>query len=362
MKKIGIFTYMQTNYGAVLQAFALQHFLQIQGYDAEIVDFTTKEHLVDHKVFKKYPTKWWKSFLLNGLSLVWYLPLRRREKRNLQFKKDYYHFTRRYSDQEELLKDPPQKDVYISGSDQVFNLNSPYYQVYYLNFDKKGAKKIAYAPSFGISAFSEKMEATIRPLLNDFDALSCRETQGAEFISRIVGQVVPTVVDPVLLLSREEWSSVAKHNNDEYILVYDLNGGDNLICIANSIKQQMGMPVYCITGNYLKRYKVDRVILDAGPAEFVGFFENASYVVTDSFHGTSFSIIFGKPFLTYIAVKETSGRITSLLERVGLSNRIINNISEFEEKKIVMRDGTIVNLDELTRESKQFIVGAIEEK
>jgi len=324
MKRIGIFTYMQTNYGAILQAYALQHYLRSLGNDVEIIDFTTELHLIDHKVFKRYPTSKIKNFIINCLTLLWFFPLRRREKRNMAFKKKNYNFSARFSTKEDILSNPPQEDVYVTGSDQVFNLNSPYYEVYYLNFPKGKSKKIAYAPSFGISNFSNELKDKILPYLQDFDALSCRETSGAAYMSMITGRNIPTVVDPVLLLSADEWTEVATvGTKQKYILVYDLNGGYELISVAKRVKKELNLPIYCITGNYMNRYEADKTILDAGPSEFLGYFKNASFVVTDSFHGTSFALIFSVPFLTYIAVKETSGRISSLLEKTGLQERMI---------------------------------------
>lgn len=336
MKKIGIFTYFQTNYGAVLQAFALQHYLQNQPeVDAEIVDFTTPYHLNAYKIFRKYdghnPIKALAYYFVTGLR---YFQMKRRLDRTWDFKKKYFKFSRRYSTVEDVLQNHPIEDIYITGSDQVFNPNDGYASVYFLGFNKGQGKKVAYAPSFGVSEFNDEITGKIINYINDFDYLSCREKVGADYLSSITGRNVLQVVDPVLLHDAKEWSSVAakpKYKKD-YIFVYDLNGGDLLLSIAKSIQKHMGLAVVCLTANKTHFYKVNKQIYDAGPAEFIGWIQNAKYVVTDSFHGTVFSLIFGRQFYSYIANERTSSRIINLLTMAGLKKRIItkNQVEGFD--------------------------------
>lgn len=361
--KIGIFTFFQTNYGAVLQAFALQYYLQ-QEHDAdvEIIDFTTPNHLLDHKVIKKQKTRnLIKIIAYYFFSLIHYRQIKKRISRTWEFKKLYFKFTRRYSTIEDVLNNFPQKDIYITGSDQVFNPNARYVPVYYLNFKKGNSKKIAYAPSFGISEFTDEITNKIAAYVNDFDFLSCRESVGAEYLSKLTGKSIPVVVDPVLLIDEDQWAKVAVEPNykKEYIFIYDLNGADALIKIAKDIQKNTGLPIVCLTGNRMKIYSVNKQIYDAGPAEFVGWIKCAKYIVTDSFHGTMFSLIFKKQFFTYIALEKTSSRIRNILREVNLSNRIITkqSLAEFDFKSY--NNIQDILLDEIVRNSKLYIKEAL---
>lgn len=357
--KIGIFTFFQTNYGAVLQAYALQKYLQEQpNTEVEIVDFTTARHLEDHKVVKKLSIKHpIYSTAYYFFTLIHYRQLKRRIIRTREFKNKYFNFTRRYSSMKDALDNHPIEDIYITGSDQVFNPNANYVPFYYLDFDKGKGKKVAYAPSFGISAFNDEICAKIQDYVKDFDNLSCRESAGAEFLSSIAGHDVPVVVDPVLLHSADEWSKIAvcpKFKGD-YIFVYDLNGAENLIKIAKKVQKEINLPIVCLTSNRLKIYPVDKQIYDAGPAEFVGWIKNASFVVTDSFHGTVFSLIFSRQFFSFIALEKTSSRLKNILEKVGLKNRIItiDELNSFDPTSYCNYNG--IDLERLSVSSKQFI-------
>lgn len=364
--KIGIFTFFQTNYGAVLQAYALQHYLEQQdGVEVEIVDFTTPEHLKAHKVFQKpegrNPLKWLKYY---WRSLTLYNQLKKRVNRTWDFKNRYYHFTKRYSSMQDVLNNPPKEDIYITGSDQVFNPRSPYMPVYYLGFDKGAAKKVAYAPSFGISQFSEYLSQKIFPFIKEFDYLSCRESAGADYLTSLTGKTVPVVLDPVFLHDAEEWGKVAAAPDvkGDFIFIYDLMGGDNLVSIAKRIKQQTKLPIVCLTGNRYNKYDVDRQVYDAGPAEFIGWIKNASYVVTDSFHGTVFSLIFERQFFTFIANEKTSSRIKNILGKVNLAERIITKQTASTFELSHFKENKQSSLESLVTTSKKYVEDILYEK
>lgn len=361
--KIGIFTFFQTNYGAVLQAYALQKYLeQLQGVEAEIIDFTTDAHLKGHKLIKKYPGRnLIKACVYYFQSFYYYKQLKQRSQRTQDFKDKYFHFTRRYSTVEDIINNHPYEDIYLTGSDQVFNPNTPYCPVYYLDFDKHEGKKVAYAPSFGISSFNETIANKIKKYLDDFDSLSCRERAGANFLSSMLEKNIPVVIDPVFLHDAKAWGELAvkpKYKKD-YIFIYDLNGGKNLIKIAKKIQAKTHLPIICLTANRLNIYPVQKQIYGAGPAEFIGLIENANYVVTDSFHGTAFSVIFKKDFFTYIAIEETSSRITGLLAEAGLIDRIVRkqNLNEFCFNN--NEHCPVPHLEEFIRNSKDYILSAL---
>ena len=352
MKKIGIFTFFQLNYGAVLQAYALQHYLEQQpSVKVEIVDFTTPNHLSEHKVFNKQKThNFIKIVMYFCLTLVHSCQIKRRISLTWEFKKKYFNFTRRFSSLDDVMKNHPVEDVYITGSDQVFNPKASYVPLYYLGFEKGKGIKAAYAPSFGISEFNREITSKIKKYVDDFDYLSCREPAGSSYLESITGKRAPVVIDPVFLLDAEEWRKVLVKPNfrKDYIFIYDLNGGDNLIKIAKNIQKTTKLPIVCLTGNRMKVYPVNKQFYDAGPAEFIGWIQNASYVVTDSFHGTAFSLIFAKQFFSFIALEKTSSRIKNILSEAGLLDRIIDrdsvqyfNFENYNTIKDVKLDGFI---------------------
>ena len=333
MKRILIYTYKHSNYGAVLQAYALQKYL-VSTYDAEVkvVDFTTDSHLKGDKLIKTSGSIL-ERVIYTFFNILHRGELKRRIARTQLFKNKYYNQTDRYKSVEQLINNNPSADIYITGSDQVFNPHSSFLPVYYLGFKKGAGIKVAYAPSFGISSFTPEITERIKPYLIDFNFLSCRETVGAEYLSSILNKEVPTVCDPTMLLKQSEWSVVAQQPRfkGDYILVYEINGGANIIRLAKKIGAEKNLPIVCITSKTHKHYYVNKIIRDAGPAEFVGWFKNASYVVTDSFHGTVFSWIFKKDFFYFLAYEATSSRARTLLKHIGCEERIVKlgEIPEF---------------------------------
>lgn len=360
--RIGIETFFQSNYGAILQAYALRRYLTDRfDADVEIINFTTNAHLKNARIIR-FPHSKNLIRACARLSLLFfrYPALHTQRRRIAQFKEEYLHLTKRYFSVEDMLNNMPDKDIYVTGSDQVFNPNSPYSPVYYLAFDKKDKKKVAYAPSFGISKFSDSLTAQIRDWLLDFDALSCREKTGADYMSSIVNTQVPTVVDPVLLLKKEQWQNVmiTPKTSNSYIFVYDRNGGNNLISLAQKISTKVGLPIWVISSDNACHYKVDRIVLNAGPREFVGYIANAEYVITDSFHGTMFSLIFGKQFYVYQALPGLFSRIENVLNQLGLQDRIIKK-DEIHKFSMLNHSNDIVIKEDFLINSKEYLDNAI---
>ena len=329
MRKVGLFTIYICNYGAVLQTYALKRCIEelYKDINVSIVDFYSHEHYRIFSTSAKNPIR---KLVKYGMILGHYPALFTRNKREKKFIAEEFNLSERYPYLDLLLKEMPTYDYYLTGSDQVFNSNSKYSPLFFQQFSIKSGIKAAYAPSFGQSVFSDDEKSKIKILIKSFDFLSCRENDGAEMLSHICGKDVPCVIDPTLLLSAAQWSKMMKapETNEKYLLVYDLNGGVRMLDIARKVAAEKGLKIYCITRHpdISFIYKgIDKVIYDAGPREFVGYFSKALYVITDSFHGTAFSLIFRSNFNTYIAVPKSSQRIKSLLTVCGLSRRIITD-------------------------------------
>ena len=190
-------------------------------------------------------------------------------------------------------------------------------------------RKIAYAPSFGIPQVPDGMEEELREYLAGFSHLSVRERQGEAIVEQITGRRVPVVLDPTLLLRQSDWGAIARPpaGGGGYILCYCISSPGALAPYIRQLAKTTGLPVVQLCGVRQKVHPRARCVLDAGPAEFLGLFQNASCVCTNSFHGTVFSVQFQKPFFTAVAPSELaapeSSRTFSLLSRLGLTERII---------------------------------------
>ena len=357
-KKIGIITFHAAdNYGAVLQAYALQTYLAEQGNKVQIIDFVPYGVEKANKPLFVQEKSAIKRMMKKALILPNYFKLKKRNRSFASFRNEFLELGNKFRTAAEIKDTPLNYDICITGSDQVFNPLIKNSNIYYLDFCNE-ASKVAYAPSFGIKDFSLVGEKT-KYLIKQFNHLSCREIDGAEFLSTVTGNTVLTVSDPVFLLSPEEWSKITtKLCYGKYIFVYDLNGGSNLIAIANKIKAETGFPIICVTARkyYNTRYNVDELHVNSGPLEFISYIQHAEYVVTDSFHGTAFSILFRRKFISFVALKHAGSRIQNLLERLGIEDQIYYNTKEFDINKVVFKEYD-KELEELIKRSEQYLQG-----
>lgn len=365
-KKIGILTFHRAiNYGAVLQAFALQECLKnmIKDADIEFIDFydanTYKVICVNSlKTFVKWCIK-----QIDG-SRKRIIKFRRFVIRHLQLSKAHW------TNNKDLLATPPEYDVYITGSDQVFNPYNRDYQVNFLGFKpSKPYKKIAYSASMGVNEFPKDKLDNIKTYLSDFSNISCRESQSVQYLSKL-GFSSQWTVDPVFLLSSKEWTEKLNLITikdrlglpEKYIFVYDLNGKEKLMSYAYKLSDVTKLPIICLTSNFLQHYRVHKMFRGLGPDEFLACLSNASYVVTDSFHGTALSIVFRRSFFTLIAFERVKNRITSLLELLHLESRLLHEGYVFNKLKIEYSQEILEKLQTAIEDSKSYLKVAIEDK
>lgn len=370
-KSVGIMTFHWAhNYGAILQACGLSHYLTKKLYvDVQIIDFRTKRQervnsILPKIVFDKNIVKSAGYFFLK---MLLFKPLIIRKFRFQKFSKLFFSFTPHYSNCDEIKNSPPLVDYVITGSDQVFNyriLPEDELNAYFLApFTLKNTRKIAYAPSFGRAEVSESISATMAAYLKDFYALSAREQDGALLLQHMTGGTVPTVVDPVLLLEAEEWKEIGKpieKIKGPYILCYALNGRHFLGEMAARIKKITGLQVVLMTSKILTGIKSDITVYNAGPQEFLWLLSNATYVVSDSFHGMVFSTIFEKSFYVQIAAPQGAERIQSYLQMLSLESRVINKSEQIEEGSLTI-DYTYQRkvLSDLRRKSEEYLMSSL---
>jgi len=354
MKKIGVITiHSDYNYGAFLQAYALIYILRKNGYFAEIIDY---RKIPNHPRNDSFP-----------LNIIIKLLNHKREQRYNTFIKPMVG-VHTYRTLNEIMNNFKENyDILISGSDQIWNprcgglvnkLNPAYFLAFVSN---KRCKKISYASSIGSYQFNKDEQNQIKRWLSEYTAISTREQSGKEQLSTFINKEIQVTLDPTLLLTKDEWLEQAKPYKikAKYVLVYYMVEIDEVLEYARKIADLNQWKVALIT-NHIKRHPlVDINIRNCGPAEFITLFYNAEYIVTNSFHGTAFSVNFNKNFIS-IFKKDSPQRAQSFLNSIGLSHRLIKNIQQIDslEKYIDYKDANI-KLQELRNNSFQFLKNAI---
>lgn len=338
--KIGILTWLHNgNYGSILQAYALQKALRNQGYQTENIDYAPSavkkvENLIKNKNSLKLFLEKWDAYCAKKVAGS-PRELSEKQKKFDDFRENYINITRRYSSPKEVATIDGEYDAYICGSDQIWSpvLLNP---VFYFDFLSDTERKIAYACSFGVSSIKGKKATKITNYLNRFDYISVRESSGCEIVKKLTSKVVPVMPDPTLLLRRTDWDKVSKYNLNlnKYIFCYFLSWNEDYWKYVENVSQQLGYQIV-IVPSVKQTYQVDAKILkNIGPEEWVGLVKNASYVITDSFHGTVFSIIYNKPFTVLKRFSDDNprsqnSRIYTLLEHYNLTNRLGINTNIF---------------------------------
>ena len=351
------------NYGAVLQAYALQHYLKGYSDDVKIIDYNTKALEKKYKFFssKKNP----RALIKNIVTIKDYWKYKNKIGKFKSFTKNFLELTNRVENPKEITESLKGIDYVFSGSDQVFNPNriQEEQDVFYLDFDVLDAKRVAYSPSFGVADIPYGKKKEITNKLNRFYRLSAREEQGVNIIKKLTDRDVEQTVDPVLLLKKADWEKIMepiKYKKD-YILCYSLFDTALEKEIVKKIKKKLGLDVILVTKKSFPRIDANKVIRDASPTEFLYLIKNAKYIITDSFHGIVFSTIFNKDFNLVIGDNNTASRMKSYLNKVKLTNRICSNANEIDTSKIEYQNVNKIIKEEVEK-SKDYIDNALHGK
>ena len=366
--KIATLTYHGShNYGSVLQAFALSKQLQLMGNEVEIINLRPSAQKQMYALKKPSGNLPRKAFdvMMRG----------KRQKRYNEFERFINQVlpvtVTEYSKTEQLKALQNDYDAFVCGSDQIWNPVCPDFEpAYYLQFlsDTARAKKISYAPSFGKHEFDEAITKQINAWAKDFDCISVRELKGKAVLNEIDPANISVVCDPVVLLDKKYWEEMAAEPNikEPYMLVYFLENNHGRKDFVDTLAKTLGLKVVVLTEYlrdmtkpYIKKY-------DTSPEEFVGLFKNASFVYTNSFHGTAFASIFGKPFITVIAPDQQNAqnnndsRKIDYLTKIGLDARLVQN--ELPDKETLLQcDYAAVNqrIQAFREESFAFLQNAL---
>ncbi|TAJ11260.1 polysaccharide pyruvyl transferase family protein [Marinilabiliaceae bacterium JC017] len=365
LKKAAIITILDNqNIGTYLQAYALVATLRKNNISSKVINYQRKTR--SPLSIAKHIWKTKKGCLGAVASIVYRIPIffivKKKCRRFLESK---VPFTTPYSSYEELKNNPPKADIYITGSDQVWNSvhNRGFDSVFYLKFIESSAAKYSYGSSIGMARIPANEKKLMKDSLEEYRLISTRESSAKKLLGEIGINNVETVLDPTLLLSKEEWSLIAKENGfkkkEPYLLIYSVESERKELIkkIAFEIAKQRGLKVYSITSDWFREgFGGDKSFYLSGPEIFINLFMNADFAVVSSFHGTAFSVNFNIPFLS-ITPGRFNSRIKSLLKIVDLESKIISDV-EFalnEAEKSIDFNKVNVILGEKRKESLLFL-------
>lgn len=368
------------NYGATLQAYALQKYLEVSGHQVSIIDFRPWYNNDRYNVFYYNRNKSGRmTLLMNKIPLLRYLYLPfafyckgrpitwDRKKPFDDFDKRYLHLTNRtYYTSNQLRNNPPQADVYIAGSDQIWNTycENGKEPGYYLDFGNQKTRRISYAASVATDNIAKECIAFVRKQLSNFDCISVRESSSIQALKEIGINNVSCVLDPVFLISKANWIEMAVKANkytaisEPYLLVYDFIGNDiNMKEFAVTYAKKKNLHVVSIN-DYAPRNYANININDAGPLEFLSLLMNAECIISSSFHATAFSVIFNKEFYSFPLIgQNNSARMRDLLFNLGLDKRFK---PEKEDDYLIFYESVNRKLYKQIIYSKEYLKKSIE--
>ncbi len=334
------------NYGSVLQAYALSKQLQLMGHSTEFINLRPESQKRAYQVITGRGVHRVFHYLI-------YPQLKRRYDEYERFITEVLPITKdEYGSTKDIEQVSFDYDAYVCGGDQIWNpVCQDFETAYYLQFlpENCRAKKISYSPSLGRTEFKAATLENISHWVQKFDAISVREQRGAELIERVSNRKVVMVCDPVLLLDKQKWEKIAKKPKYKkpYVLVYFLENNHGSRDLIGYLKETLGYDVVLLNEYLRDFFKPYRHAYDSSPEEFVGLFMNASFIYTNSFHGTAFATLFEKPFITAIAldqehaINNNDSRKIDYLNKLGLEYCIyteekpnLDLISKIDYKKI----------------------------
>lgn len=332
MKNIALVSFHnEPNYGTMLQAYALAEVIKNLGYRAEYIDYVNR-----NKEF----------FLIRYLKSIikfFYRPKGNSEFSffyNKEFRDTLQAFENFHSHyipvspmtyyRNTIVDSQSNYKSFIVGSDQTWSefMNRKEGSIMFLDFVSDSNKKHSYAPSIGTIGFSETYLKVLIQKLSSFSSISCRERENCELLSKELKKEVSWVLDPTLLLTSKEWSSITAPEmiEGDYVLAYILGEKQSTIDFAEKLATNFDLPLYFIVTRPMYLQKKN-AISGIGPSQFISLIRSAKYVVTDSFHGSMFSIINNVNFYSFGKRTETNGsendnaRISCFLKEIGIPER-----------------------------------------
>lgn len=362
MKSYTITCHDVYNAGASLQAYALQQYLISLGVNNEIIDYKP-DYLSKHYSLTTIDNPKFNKGVLKYVYLIAKFPHRfinmcgLKKKRFDKFKNKFLILTEeRYRSNDDLKINLPKVDIYVAGSDQIWNtlFNNGRDPAFYLDFAPDGKTKLSYAASFATEYILNEYKEIVKKRISRLDYIGVRETSGVKIVNNLGLDRGKQVMDPVFLLSKEKWDELESNSDmrifkEKYLIVYDFDNNENIRNIAQLIAKDKNLKIY----SFFKNEYSDEIIDNYGPIEFISLIKNSEYVISNSFHGTAFAIIYEKDFLVIDRKEKLNTRMRDLLKLLGLEERmVINSIENYNSI-----DYKQIN-QKITREvfkSKEFI-------
>lgn len=358
----------------MLQAYALAKYLQSLGHDVAVIDYQPW-YQPAHKVvpgggatvgfFSIFGVRqlygWYKKWQAPKRMAYYRLEQERRDAFE-QFYNQYMPVTQiQYTSIRQLRDNPPMADLYIAGSDQIWNTNlqNGRDSAFYLDFGAP-KRKISYAASFATEELNKRFKRFVRRQLANLDSISVREESGLRILESF-GYTGTPVMDPVFLLDNQQWDNIIKQDksldnetNDDYILTYDFDSNETIEAIARRLSALNNCRIYSVSPD--KKSYADKSFVCCSPLKFVSLIKHARCVISNSLHGTVFSMIYGKDFFVIKRKDGLNVRMRDLLSHYNLSERLIDaNVDVAMLKKKI--DYTLVNewLEKEIIQSKSYL-------
>ncbi|ASB49415.1 polysaccharide pyruvyl transferase family protein [Alkalitalea saponilacus] len=351
-KKAYLLAYQRaTNYGAVLQLYALKIVLERLGVVVSVID---------------YVPEWMKVTMKNQPTLLSYIKRRIMSFTFNSFLRQLNLTKRKFSSIDEMKQLLPAADYYFVGSDQVWNERIMKQDLaYFLSFAPEKSVKVGYAVSMGNIPLSEEFLEDARPYIQRFDSISVRENYVSEFIANCKFELnTPVVLDPTLLLSGDDYTKVSPNKcyKQEYIAVYSCMHDQNLYELAKYLKRKTGLPLVNLGYHFKGPDKHEYMF---GPGNWINRIRNAKYFITNSFHGTAFAVLFKRTFFTVPnqnhAQLGLNARFMEFLTSIELANRVV--YSEQDADAIIEQyidfDKSHSLLENRRIDALEFIKGAL---
>ena len=365
MKVSVVCIYYNRNYGSVLQSLALNNFLEKLGCEVNVIPFKdtagTKEKLdilfdlklpklFDPEIVKRKIQEKKARKTATDIDEEYVEGVKLREHAYDRFLKSYFNVPERVLNRDELAGFVENSDAVVVGSDQLWTPHDILIGYHTLNFVPKGVKRVSYATSFGVKELpTTHIKRKAKDFLSKMDEISVREIQGKKIIENLgVVKKVNVVVDPTMLLTQEEWSMIIPSTRivkEKYIFCYFLGNNPEHRKFANRIKEQFGLSIVAL--QHMDEYVVgdrefaDKVLYDIDPGQYVSLIRDAELILTDSFHGSVFSVLYHKNFFVMNRhkdgeVRSTNSRIDTFCKLLNLEKRhLTGNLMAYPEDRIL---------------------------
>ena len=368
-KKINVVTaapYVQ-NYGSMLLTYATQKLLENQGFDVEILNYS-RQSLQEAISFKELlyalsvrdGSRNKPAIVRFAMAIALYSSEKTMAKVVKDFMAKYINISPiRYLNEESLLNNRPEADIYCTGGDQMWNEQCNFHKTlreFYLTFAPKDKPKISFSTSIGKEHFDEWELPEVLPLLKEYDLISVREANTKLYFDSLGINNVYHLIDPTLLLPNEKWKEIVAPRQilEDYILLYEISRKGNLTACAKELAKKTGKKLVRINRYALDKVRVGESVLCPTPEEWLSLFCHADAVVTNSFHGVVFSTIFERQFVLVPGANPT--RLEDMMKTLGISGRSCSDPAKvFEVYKTPIEYSEVdVHLKEERRKFDEF--------